>query len=168
MKNHRLSLAAIAVITAAGCSSTPPRIPPTIPAVPPMTEAVAPPPETAPEAKSRHLTLYLGSQTFDYQEDDQVVRTGPISSGRPGTPTPAGSFRVLSKRKDKVSSLYTNELGMQAWMPYSMQFYGNYFIHEGWLPDHAASHGCVRVGYEDAKFLFGRMKIGDGIQVTDQ
>ncbi|HSO82990.1 L,D-transpeptidase, partial [Thiocapsa sp.] len=81
--------------------------------------------------------------------------------------TPRGTFSVLSKDKDKVSSRYTNQLGMQAWMPYSIQFYGHYFLHEGWLPGYPDSHGCVRVGEKDARFLFERMKVGDLVSVVD-
>ncbi|EGV20117.1 L,D-transpeptidase [Thiocapsa marina] len=123
--------------------------------------------EPASEEAKRSLTIQIGSQSFLYAEDDQVVRTGPISSGREGYGTPRGTFSVLSKQKDKVSSRYTNQLGMQAWMPYSIQFYGHYFLHEGWLPGYPDSHGCVRVGEKDARFLFERLKIGDLVSVVD-
>jgi lipoprotein-anchoring transpeptidase ErfK/SrfK len=121
---------------------------------------------TAEEAK-RSLTIRIGSQSFAYAEGDQIVRTGPISSGREGYRTPRGTFSVLGKQKDKVSSRYTNQLGWQAWMPYSIQFYGHYFLHEGWLPGYPDSHGCVRVGEQDARFLFEHMKIGDLVSVVD-
>ena len=123
--------------------------------------------EPADEQPKRALTIQIGSQSFVYTEGDQVVRTGPISSGREGHRTPRGTFSVLSKQKDKVSSRYTNQLGWQAWMPYSIQFYGHYFLHEGWLPGYPDSAGCVRVGEKDARFLFERLKIGDLVSVVD-
>jgi lipoprotein-anchoring transpeptidase ErfK/SrfK len=52
-------------------------------------------------------------------------------------------------------------------MPYSIQFSGHYFLHEGWLPGYPDSHGCVRVGEQDARFLFERMQIGDPVSVVD-
>jgi len=118
-------------------------------------------------AKRRSLTISLGEQSFEYKEGESVVRSGPISSGRPGYPTPTGRFKVLGKDEDKVSSRYTNQLGMQAWMPYSIQFHGHYFLHEGWLPGHPDSHGCVRVGEKDARFLFERLRIGDPVLVVN-
>ncbi|NCA70368.1 MAG: L,D-transpeptidase [Sphingobacteriia bacterium] len=117
--------------------------------------------------KPRELTIQLESQSFLYREHGEVVHSGPISSGRAGYPTPLGHFAVLSKQADKVSYRYTNQLGMPAWMPYSIQFHGHYFLHEGWLPGYPDSHGCVRVGERDARFLFERLQIGDRIAVVD-
>jgi lipoprotein-anchoring transpeptidase ErfK/SrfK len=119
-----------------------------------------------PTAQSRALTIYLGSQTFEYVEDDQVVASGPVSSGSAEHPTPTGSFRVLSKDKDKRSGSYTNFFDQNTPMPYSLQFNGPYFVHEGWLPGYADSHGCVRLQYEDARLLYSRMKIGDSVRVV--
>jgi hypothetical protein len=50
-------------------------------------------------------------------------------------------------------------------MPYSLQFRGPYFVHEGWVPGYADSHGCVRLRYEDARLLFDRIQLGDRIAV---
>lgn len=133
----------------------------------PTEPVTAAPTADADTAKRRSLTISLGDQAFEYKEDESVVRSGPISSGKPGNPTPTGRFRVLSKDEDKVSTRYTNQLGMQAWMPYSIQFYGHYFLHEGWLPGYPDSHGCVRVGEKDARFLFERLRIGDPVLVVN-
>ncbi len=121
--------------------------------------------ETVDADKTRALRLSIEGQQFTYLEDGEVVRTGPISSGAEGSPTPTGNFSVLSKDKDKVSSRYTNQLGMQAWMPYAIQFNGHYFLHEGWLPGHPDSRGCVRLGEKDARFLFETLQIGDEVVV---
>jgi lipoprotein-anchoring transpeptidase ErfK/SrfK len=120
-----------------------------------------------PEADSRALQFYLGTQTFNYIEDGEVVVAGPIASGKASSPTPTGKYRILSKDKDKESSRYDNEVGTPAWMPYSMQFYGNYFLHEGYLPGRPASHGCIRLGHDHARLLFERMKIGDRVLVSN-
>lgn len=121
-----------------------------------------------PPAKSRGLTIFLGSQTFEYVEDNRVVISGPISSGNAEHPTPTGDFRVLSKDIDKRSGKYTNYFNDNTPMPYSLQFTGPYFVHEGWVPGYADSHGCVRLHYENAKLLFSRIKVGDRILVKAQ
>ncbi len=133
----------------------------------PVINPLNPPSGPRPAPGSRSVVLHLASQRFEYLEDDQVIHTGPISSGRAGYETPHGEFSVLSKDKDKESSRYDNQLGMDAWMPWSIQFYGDYFLHEGWLPGYPDSHGCVRVGEKDARFLFDTLRRGDRVLVTD-
>lgn len=177
---HRTSALLILVLLLVGCAQSPSRPGPErqpgdaseidaarLPAAGADVAAGEAAAEPAAEEVERALTIQIGSQAFAYSEGDQVVRTGPISSGRDGYRTPRGNFSVLSKQKDKVSSRYTNEIGMPAWMPYSIQFYGHYFLHEGWLPGHPDSHGCVRVGEKDARFLFERLKVGDPVTVVD-
>lgn len=119
-----------------------------------------------PEAEARGLQFYLSTQSFNYSENGEVVVSGPIASGKARSPTPKGKYRILSKDKDKESSRYDNEVGTPAWMPYAMQFYGNYFLHEGYLPGQPASHGCIRLGHDHARLLFERMKIGDPVIVS--
>ena len=163
---HRILSLLIAAAFIVGCAQSPTRpAPERQPSD--MSESAEPVAESTAGQAKRALTIRIGSQSFVYTEGDRVVRTGPISSGREGHSTPRGTFSVLSKQKDKVSSRYTNQLGWQAWMPYSIQFYGHYFLHEGWLPGYPDSAGCVRVGEKDARFLFEHMKIGDRVSVVD-
>ncbi len=105
--------------------------------------------------KEQKLTYFLGG-----------VRRGEfiISSGVNNT-TPKGVFKIDRKIKKAWSNF-----GL--WMPYWMSFYkGKYGIHE--LPiwpngrregvNHLgkpASHGCVRLGTEDAKTLYNWTEIG--------
>ncbi|QIK37925.1 L,D-transpeptidase [Caldichromatium japonicum] len=132
------------------------------------TQMPAAHPEPGPSGiKQRQLVISLAQQRFVYREDGTLVRSGPVSSGAPGHSTPKGRFRVLSKDPEKVSSRYTNQLGMPAWMPYAIQFHGHYFLHEGWLPGHPDSHGCVRLHEADARFLFERLQPGDPILIRD-
>ncbi len=131
-------------------------------------EPPADPRYNLPPAESRALSIYIDSQTFQYVEDGQVVVSGPISSGSAEHPTPKGDFRVLSKSKNKRSGKYTNFFDQPTPMPYSLQFSGPYFVHEGWLPGFADSHGCVRLSYEDARLVYARIKVGDRVLVTDQ
>jgi hypothetical protein len=138
--------------------------------LPPVSQKVAvlpPDPATLPPANKRQLDIRLASQRFNYFEDDQLVWSGPISSGAPEHPTPKGDFRVQSKDIDKRSGSYTNFFDLPTPMPYALQFSGPYWIHEGYLPGEPASHGCVRLRYEDAKFVYSRIKVGDRVVVAD-
>lgn len=126
------------------------------------------PPDSAslPPATHRRIEILLGNQRFQYFEDDQLLWSGPISSGTRQHPTPRGRFRVQSKNINKRSGSYTNSFNQPTPMPYSLQFHGPYFIHEGYLPGEPASRGCVRLRYEDAKFIFERMRVGDWVSIT--
>jgi len=75
-----------------------------------------------------------------------------LSVGRPGTPweTPSGKYQVLLKERNHFSSIGS------VWMPYSIQFRGNYFIHgwptypDGTPVDAGFSGGCIRLSTVDA------------------
>lgn len=121
-----------------------------------------------PTGKNRSLTIYLSSQTFEYVEDGKVVISGNISSGSPQYPTPSGTYRILSKNIKKRSGSYTNYFDENTPMPYALQFFGAYYIHEGWLPGYADSHGCVRLSREDARLLYHRIQLGDSVQIKQQ
>jgi lipoprotein-anchoring transpeptidase ErfK/SrfK len=122
-----------------------------------------------PKPGPRKLTIRLKNQRFEYSEGGTVVHAGEVSTGTPEHPTPRGAFSVLSKEENKVSRSYTNYFDMSTPMPYSLQFKGPYFVHEGWVAGQgkAESHGCVRLHYEDARFVYERMRVGDKIAVVD-
>jgi hypothetical protein len=99
------------------------------------------------------ILIDIGEQCLGLYEYGKLIHLFPISSGRNGTPPK--KFVVLSKEKDHYSTKYEN-----AWMPYSMRLFGNYFLHGGILPSYAASHGCVRLIYENAIFVYDWAEIG--------
>jgi len=68
--------------------------------------------------------------------------------------TVTGTYRIYAKRgADCVSSKYpVDKPGAKT--PYCMFFYKGYAIHgSNNVPDHNASHGCIRVSESDAKWL---------------
>lgn len=95
-----------------------------------------------------------------YSSDGNLVNWGPISGGRGYCPdirrsgrTPSGSFSVYSKRgADCFSTKFPIGEG-GAPMPYCMFFKGGYAMHGGYVPGFNASHGCIRLFTEDARWL---------------
>jgi lipoprotein-anchoring transpeptidase ErfK/SrfK len=94
-------------------------------------------------------------------ENGKVVRTGRASGGkhychdtRRGCKTPSGVFRIISKGGPGcVSSRYPLGKG-GAPMPWCMFFSKYYAIHGSYdVPNHNASHGCIRVTPSDARWL---------------
>jgi lipoprotein-anchoring transpeptidase ErfK/SrfK len=102
---------------------------------------------------SKFILIDIGQQALGLYEYGRLIHLFPTSSGKNGTPTK--KFVMLSKEKDHFSRKYEN-----AWMPYSMRLFGDYFLHAGILPSYAASHGCIRLNYVDAVFVFNWAEMG--------
>lgn len=112
----------------------------------------------------------FASKTFVYNprslkwtatHNGKVVRAGRASGGRHYCPdvkracrTPSGSYSVLSKGGPGCkSSRYPVGKG-GAPMPHCMFFSKNYAIHGSPdVPNHNASHGCIRVKPSEARWL---------------
>lgn len=128
-------------------------------------------------------TIYISQKQLAwgaYDEAGELVWWGPISSGQGhctgvygGCATPSGSFRIVRKQDiDCVSTAFPrradgNNGGAQ--MPYCMHFFRGYALHgSGDVPGFRASHGCVRLFTEDARWLNEEFidLPGDGIKGT--
>lgn len=109
----------------------------------------------------REIRVFLSRQYFGAYEKGKLLFWGPISSGRKAYPTPPGKFFVNYKQKDKRSIKYDN-----APMPYSINYYRGYFMHQQSLPGYPASHGCVRLLMTDAKKLFSWVRVRDAVTVV--
>lgn len=97
-----------------------------------------------------------------YNPQGRLLWWGPISSGQDfcvdtqeGCRTPKGEYRMLRKQGAECeSSKFPIETMGGAPMPYCMHFYGGFALHaSAYVPGHRASHGCVRLFVEDARWL---------------
>lgn len=96
---------------------------------------------------------------FDNGEARAVYRIAAMGNPR-YSPTPKGEFKVLHKQENHFSSI------AKVWMPWSIRFYGNYFIHGipyypgGKLYTGRYSAGCVRVPTDQQEDLYQKIAIG--------
>lgn len=97
-----------------------------------------------------------------YDASGNRLKTGRASGGKAfcpdigrGCKTTTGTYRVFSKKgADCKSSKYPIKTGGGAPMPYCMHFNGGYALHGSYnVPDHNASHGCIRLLPSAAKWL---------------
>ncbi|WP_157893285.1 L,D-transpeptidase [Salegentibacter sediminis] len=90
-------------------------------------------------------------QAFGVYEYGQLCRWGPVSSGKQSTPTPNGLHYANFKAKRKVSTVNSSWI-----MPYYFNFmnFEGIGIHQYTLPGFPASHSCVRLFMEDAKYIY--------------
>ena len=90
-------------------------------------------------------------QAFALYENGNLLEWGPVSTGKQSTGTPAGLYYGNYKAKRKVSTIDKSWI-----MPYYFNFmnFEGIGTHEYTLPGYPASHGCVRMYREDAKFIY--------------
>ncbi|QQR65210.1 L,D-transpeptidase [Candidatus Kaiserbacteria bacterium] len=119
--------------------------------------------ETIPDG----FSISVGkAQSICYFRNGVPLHCAKISSGAQGHRTPTGYFSIKSKEFMHYSRRYKDQKGRPAPMPRSMHFHEHYFIHEGKLPGHPASHGCIRVANGDAKKFFHLGQVGDPVVIT--
>ncbi|MGM0482744.1 MAG: L,D-transpeptidase family protein [Patescibacteria group bacterium] len=123
------------------------------------------------ESESSFILANLKDMRIRLYKEGEVQFDFPIAAkGRGGTwtETPAGLYSVEWKAEEHFSSLY------EVYMPYSIQFFGNYFMH-GW-PYHpdgrdvvsSTSAGCIRMETEDAKRLYEEARPGMPVLVFEE
>ena len=84
-------------------------------------------------------------------ENGKLIKWGPVSSGKKSTPTPNGLHYGNYKAREKVSTVD------DAWL---LPFYFNFMnfegvgVHQYELPGYPASHACVRLDMDDAKYIY--------------
>lgn len=101
---------------------------------------------------AKAIVVHQPSQVFGAYEAGQLVRWGPISSGRKETPTPSGVFNLTWKSKSRTST--DNDQWLLKWYFNFINARGVSF-HQFELPGTAASHACVRLLERDAQWLYG-------------
>lgn len=121
------------------------------------------------------LLVDLSKHAFAaYDAHGELVHWGPVSGGKDycqsvgrSCRTVTGNFRIYRKQGEEcISSKYPLETNGGAPMPYCMHFYKGYALHGSTLPGYHDSHGCVRVFFDDAKWLSHHfMDIGTPIVV---
>lgn len=125
-------------------------------------------PRLAMGTSSRAIYVDLAEMQVTLIDNGTELRKIPVlSKGKPGSfwETPTGNYRVETKEATHFSSIGN------VWMPYSMQFFGNYFIH-GW-PHYddgtpvkvGYSGGCIRLSTEDAAQVYAFAELGTPIYI---
>lgn len=108
------------------------------------------------------IDVDLSNLTWNaFDSNGQNVRSGRVSGGKDYCPdidrnceTVIGTFTIYrAGTEDCKSTIFPIGRG-GAPMPYCMFFHGGYALHgSNSVPDYNASHGCVRMSPEDARWL---------------
>ncbi|HEX8679395.1 MAG TPA: L,D-transpeptidase family protein [Chthoniobacterales bacterium] len=136
------------------------------------------------------IKIRLSEQKAYFYKGGELVGISQLSTGREGTGTPTGSFKVIQKDKDHVSNLYGDYVDEAdnvvvpnvdvkkdprppgtrfkgAPMPYFMRVVGGVGLHAGYLPGFPASHGCIRMPEFMAENFFNAVSTGTPVTITN-
>jgi lipoprotein-anchoring transpeptidase ErfK/SrfK len=93
-------------------------------------------------------------------KDGVPILDSTVSTGRDGYNTRRGKFVITDKERYHRSTIYHVE------MPYFMRLSClDFGMHEGYVPNYPASHGCIRLPGETARKLFAEIPIGTLVSV---
>lgn len=119
-------------------------------------------------AEGKFIVADLSLKTIKLFNNGTEFANLPIgTTGRPGAAweTPRGMYKIELKERNHFSSIG------QVYMPFSMQFNGNYFIH-GWTyyPDGTPvsaefSGGCIKLKTADAEKIYNFAEVGTSVFV---
>lgn len=137
---------------------------------------ISPLPHSMNTEGKKLLYVDLSKHAFGaYNPEGELIHWGPVSGGQPycsdvgrSCKTILGSFKIYRKQGPGCKSTkYPIETNGGAPMPYCMHFKGGYALHGSQLPGYHASHGCVRLFFDDAQWLNKHfLDIGTPVTVT--
>jgi hypothetical protein len=124
-----------------------------------LTTASVPLPRTH-AGPGKRAEILLDRQVALLIKNDRVVRAIAVSSGKPSTPTPPGSYSVYAKIPRWWS------VPFREWLPWALPFVGGIAFHEfAVVPVYPASHGCVRQSFAVARWTYDFADVGMPVRV---
>ena len=139
---------------------------------------------------SPRVEINLGEQRAYFYKGGQLVGISIVSTGREGFGTTSGSFHIIQKDKDHVSSRFGDYIDANggiikkeidrdkdpmpkgarydgAKMPFFMRIVGGTGMHQGYLPGYPASHGCIRMPGFMAEKFFDNVNVGTPVSIIN-
>ena len=97
----------------------------------------------------KYILVDITEQWLGAYENGRLVFSAPAATGKAGTETPTGLFRIDARHLTHTSSLYKTANNEEQYpMDNALRFYigtdnVSYWIHARDLPGRPASHGCI-------------------------
>jgi lipoprotein-anchoring transpeptidase ErfK/SrfK len=109
-----------------------------------------------------HIVVSIDKQQLTLYSGAQPIAHSRVSTGTASHPTPTGVFSIIQKNRWHRSNLYND-----APMFYMQRItWSGVAMHQGIVPNHPASHGCIRLPEAFARQLWGITKLGARVIVT--
>lgn len=121
------------------------------------------------------MNVTNSNKQMTVKQDGKLIKTLPVSLGKPSTPSWSGTMLIIEKQRHTVFDT-TDELGPEEGYRTEIDFaqritWSGSFIHaapwsEGKQGKVNVSHGCVNVSEAMGEWLFGKTMIGDPVTVS--
>jgi lipoprotein-anchoring transpeptidase ErfK/SrfK len=127
----------------------------------------------------RRLVADSSTHTMKVSENGSVVKSMPVSLGKPKYPSSSGTMVIIDKRRTALFDSSTYGLavdspdGYKTKVEYPMRLtWGGEFIHSApWSVAQQGntnvSHGCINVAPDNAIWLYNRLQVGDPVTVKN-
>ena len=127
----------------------------------------------------RRLVADSATHTMKVTEGGEVVKSMPVSLGKPKYPSSSGTMVIIDKRREAMFDSSTYGLavdspdGYRTKVEYPMRLtWGGEFIHSApWSVAQQGkenvSHGCINVAPDMAVWLYNRLQVGDPVTVKN-
>jgi L,D-transpeptidase ErfK/SrfK len=131
--------------------------------------------EVFAEGAARRIVISLPDRKVVLYVDGRVSKVYSVAIGKHTTPTPSGTFRIVSRvvkptyyQPGKVVPAGpANPLGTR-WMGLGYKGYGIHGTNRPKSIGKAASHGCIRMRNQDVEDLFERVEVGDPVELLTE
>jgi lipoprotein-anchoring transpeptidase ErfK/SrfK len=125
-------------------------------------------------------TVDIQNHTMTVRRDGQVLRTIPVSTGRPGPKTETRSGTKVIITKQRAITMDSTSIGIPKGTPGYYRIDTDYNLRVTWTGEflHSApwsvgaqgnsnvSHGCVNMAPANAQWMFANSKVGDVVKFT--
>ena len=121
---------------------------------------------------ARRVVVSIPDRKLALIDGDQVVSIYPIAVGAPVSPSPIGTFNVVTRvtnptyyRPGKVIGPGAgNPIGTR-WIGLSIKGFGIHGTDDPRSIGFAKSHGCIRLRNQDVEQLFEQLRAGDVVEL---
>jgi lipoprotein-anchoring transpeptidase ErfK/SrfK len=124
----------------------------------------------------RRIVISIADRKLALVEDGRVLKIYPAAVGADATPSPAGTFRIVTRVPNPtwygphhriVPPGKSNPLGTR-WIGLSRRGYGIHGTNNQSSVGHNVSHGCIRMRKVDVEELFKLVDIGDVVEMVSE
>ncbi|GAE88396.1 hypothetical protein JCM21531_1838 [Acetivibrio straminisolvens JCM 21531] len=105
------------------------------------------------------IIISIAAKTLSLYRNGRLIKSYPVATGKPTTPTPKGTFTIINKQVNPGGPFGTR------WMGLSAPHYGIHGTNNPASIGTAASNGCVRMYNADVNELFNQVPVGTIVNI---